>query len=96
MAHRWHSEAALFEGDEWIDHFNWGERVDNTPTPSTTSSRRRRENLGQLGRVARELSKAGIRCFTHTTMEWPIEEHSSDRAIDKELPVGICDGRSST
>ena len=78
-----------FDGDEWIDHVNWGERVVNTPdTINDVKPTAPPELWVSWGRVARELSKAGITIFIHSTMEWTIEEQLRQvEAIAKEMPI---------
>ena len=78
-----------FDGDEWIDHVNWGERVVNTPdTINDLKPTAPPELWVTWGRVARELSKAGIPIFIHTTMEWTVEEQLRQvEAIAKEMPI---------
>jgi predicted amidohydrolase YtcJ len=78
-----------FDGDEWQDHVNWGERlygvVDNVTDlkPMTPP-----EAFVQWGRVAREVAKAGIPIMIHSTMPWTIEEQLKQvEAVDKEIPI---------
>jgi predicted amidohydrolase YtcJ len=78
-----------FDGDEWIDHVNWGERVINTPdTINDVKPTAPPELWVTWGRVARELSRAAIPIFIHTTMEWTVEEQLRQvEAIAKEMPI---------
>jgi predicted amidohydrolase YtcJ len=78
-----------FDGDEWIDHVNWGERVVNTPdTVNDTKPTAPPELWESWGRLARELAKAGITIFIHTTAEWTVEEQLRQvEAIAKEVPI---------
>jgi predicted amidohydrolase YtcJ len=78
-----------FDGDEWIDHVNWGERVINTPdTVNDLKPTAPPELWVSWGRLAREIAKAGITIFIHTTMEWTVEEQLRQvEAIAKEQPI---------
>lgn len=82
-------KVRYFDGDEWIDHVNWGERVINTPdTVNDTRPTAPPELWAQWGRVARELARAGVPIFIHSTMEWTIEEQLRQvEAIAKEIPI---------
>jgi predicted amidohydrolase YtcJ len=78
-----------FDGDEWIDYVNWGERLvnavdnvyDTKPTvPAAT--------WNEWGKMARGVAEAGISVMIHTTMEWTIEEQLKQvEAFAKEVPV---------
>lgn len=78
-----------FDGDEWIDHNNWGERLVNTPDNVTDMKPTAPPELWvNWGRMARAVGKAGIQIFIHTTMEWTIEEQLKQvEAIAQEMPV---------
>jgi predicted amidohydrolase YtcJ len=78
-----------FDGDEWLDHVNWGERlypvVDNVGDTRPMSPP---EAFVQWGRVAREVARAGIPIQIHSTMEWTIEQQLAQvEAIDEEIPI---------
>jgi predicted amidohydrolase YtcJ len=78
-----------FNGDAWLDHVNWGERlyniVDNVGDTKQISPP---EAFLQWGRVAREVAKAGISIQIHSTMEWNIEGQLAQvEAINKEIPI---------
>jgi hypothetical protein len=78
-----------FDGDEWLDHVNWGERlyniVDNVTDMKQLSPD---ENFVFWGRVAREVAKAGIPIQIHSTMEWNIEKTLQQvEAVNKEIPI---------
>jgi predicted amidohydrolase YtcJ len=78
-----------FDGDEWIDHVNWGERVVNTPdTVNDTKPTAPPELWTAWGALARELARAGVTIFIHTTNEWTVEEQLRQvEAIAKEVPI---------
>jgi hypothetical protein len=78
-----------FDGDEWLDHVNWGERVFNvTDNVTDTKPTMPPEVWVQWGRVAREAAKAGISIQIHSTMPWTIEEQLKQvEAINKDIPI---------
>jgi predicted amidohydrolase YtcJ len=78
-----------FDGDEWIDHVNWGERLVNTPdTINDTKPTAPPELWASWGQMARAAAKAGITIFIHTTMEWTVEEQLRQvEQIAKEMPI---------
>jgi predicted amidohydrolase YtcJ len=78
-----------FDGDEWLDHSNWGERVFNvTDNVTDTKPTMPPETWVQWGRVAREAAKAGISIQIHSTMRWTIEEQLKQvEAINREIPI---------
>ena len=78
-----------FDGDEWIDHSNWGERLVNTPDNVTDTKPTAPPELWvNWGRMARAVAKAGIQIFIHTTMEWTIEEQLKQvEALANEVPM---------
>ena len=78
-----------FDGDAWLDHVNWGERLVNVPDnvydtkPTATA-----EQWNDWGRYAKAVAQAGIPVMIHTTMEWTIEEQLKQvEAFAKEVPV---------
>lgn len=77
------------DGDEWIDHANWGERlvnvVDNVGDTKQVSPH---EAFVQWGRLAKEVATAGIQVQIHSTMPWNIEEQLQQvEALNKEVSV---------
>jgi predicted amidohydrolase YtcJ len=78
-----------FDGDEWIDHTNWGERLVNTPdTVNDTKPTAPPDLWMDWGRMARAVAKSGIQIFIHTTMEWTVEEQLKQvEAIAEEMPM---------
>jgi predicted amidohydrolase YtcJ len=79
----------FFDGDEWIDHINWGERFVNVPdnvydTKPTVPA----ATWNEWGRMAKAVAQAGIPAMLHTTMEWTIEEQLKQiEAFAGEVPV---------
>jgi predicted amidohydrolase YtcJ len=78
-----------FDGDAWIDHSNWGERLVNTPdTVNDLKPTAPPELWTNWGRMARAVAKAGIQIFIHTTMEWTVEEQLRQvEALAREVPM---------
>ena len=78
-----------FDGDEWIDHTNWGERFVNVPDNVTDMKPTAPpETWANWGRMARAVAKAGIPVMLHTTMEWTIEEQLKQvEMLAKDVPV---------
>ena len=78
-----------FDGDEWIDHVNWGERLVNVPdnvydTKPTVPA----ATWNEWGRMAKAVAQAGIPVMIHTTQEWTIEEQLKQiEAFASEVPV---------
>jgi predicted amidohydrolase YtcJ len=82
-------KTRYYDGDEWIDHVNWGERlvniVDNVQDMKQVTPD---EAFVQWGREAREVAKAGIQIQIHSTMTWNIEKQLQQvEAIDKDIPI---------
>ncbi len=79
----------MFDGDEWIDYVNWGERlVGVTDNVTDTAPSAPPEAWVEWGRMARAVAKAGIAIFIHTTNEWTVEEQLKQvEAIAKEMPI---------
>jgi hypothetical protein len=78
-----------FDGNDWQDHVNWGERFANVPgqdpyipKPEPISQ----QIFDQWGRIARELAKAGIPIIVHTVTEQGIEGQLQQvERINKEI-----------
>jgi hypothetical protein len=78
-----------FDGDEWIDHVNRGERLirmqdavtDMGPSESP-------EAWDEWGRVALAAARARIPLQIHTTMEWTIEEQLKQvERVNQQYPI---------
>ncbi|MBI4886471.1 MAG: amidohydrolase family protein [Acidobacteria bacterium] len=78
-----------FDGDEWLDHVNWGERLVTVPDnvydagPTVPAA-----TWNEWGRMAKAVAQAGIPVMLHTTQEWTIEEQLKQiEAFAGEVPV---------
>ena len=71
---RWAS-IKYFDGDEWIDHVNQGERLIRVQDAVTDMGPSvPQEAWDEWGRVALAAAKARVPLQLHTTMEWTVEE----------------------
>ena len=83
------AEIKLFQGDNWVDHFaygegNYGPASDNMVAVKGTQ---RPEDFTQWGRIAREVAKAGLPMHSHTTLEDTAQRlPRPDRANQQGLP----------
>ncbi len=79
----------MFDGDEWIDYVNWGERLVNaTDNITDTMPTVPAATWNEWGRMARAVAKAGIPILIHTTKEWTVEEQLKQvEAIAKDVPI---------
>jgi len=81
----------LFDGNQWQDHVNWGERLTNTgpedpyntmPPPVTQEMK---DNWYRLGRA---VAQAGIPIMIHTVTEGAIDAQLDQvERINKEFPI---------
>jgi predicted amidohydrolase YtcJ len=78
-----------FQGDQWIDHVNWGERfVNATDNVYDTKPTVPAATWNEWGRMAKAAAQNNITAIIHTTMEWTIEEQLKQvEAFAKEVPV---------
>jgi hypothetical protein len=78
-----------YDGDEWIDHAQWGERfVGVTDNVGDKAPSMPPETWIEWGRMAKAAAKAGIPAQIHTTQEWTIEEQLKQvEAFAREVPV---------
>jgi predicted amidohydrolase YtcJ len=78
-----------FDGDEWLDYVNWGERlVGATDNVTDTKPSMPPETWTEWGRMAKAAAQHGVMIFIHTTNEWTIEEQLKQvEAIAKEVPI---------
>jgi predicted amidohydrolase YtcJ len=83
------AKLRMYDGDEWLDYVNWGERLVNaTDNVTDTKPTVPAETWNEWGRMARAVAKAGIPIFIHTTNEWTVEEQLKQvEAIAKEMPI---------
>ena len=88
----------FFDGDEWIDHINWGERLVNVPdNVYDTKPTVQPATWNEWGRMAKAVAQAGIPVMIHTTQEWTIEEQLSRlRRLRARCPSAANAGRSCT
>ena len=84
------ADIKLFQGDNWVDHFaygegNYGPASDNMVAVKGTQ---RPEDFRQWGRIAREVAKAGLPMHSHTTLENTADGFLDQiEEINKEFPV---------
>ena len=84
------AEIKLFQGDNWVDHFaygegNYGPASDNMVAVKGTQ---RPEDFTQWGRIAREVAKAGLPMHSHTTLENTANGFLDQiEQINKDFPV---------
>ena len=84
------ADVKLFQGDNWVDHFaygegNYGPASDNMVAVKGTQ---RPEDFTQWGRVAREVARAGLPMHSHTTLESTASGFLDQiEQINKEFPV---------
>ena len=78
-----------FQGDNWIDYVNWGERLYNVNDNMTDLEPT--VEPGQFerwGRIARAAAEAGIPIFIHSTLEPTIEGQLREvEAIARDYPI---------
>ena len=85
------AELKLFQGDNWVDHFAYGEGLygpagDSMVAPQARPSRP--EDFQQWGRIAREIARAGLPLHSHTTLEDTFEGFLDQiEQVNKEFPV---------
>jgi hypothetical protein len=84
------AEIKLFQGDNWVDHFAYGEGLYGPAGDSMVAPRgtQRPEDFEQWGRVAREIARAGLPLHSHTTLEQTFDGFLGQiEQINKEFPV---------
>ncbi len=84
------AEIKLFQGDNWVDHFAYGEGLYGPAGDSMVAPRgtQRPEDFAQWGRIAREIAKAGLPLHSHTTLEQTFDGFLGQiEEINKEFPV---------
>jgi predicted amidohydrolase YtcJ len=80
----------LFQGDNWVDHFAYGEGNYGPASDSMVAveGTQRPEDFAQWGRIAREIAKAGLPMHSHTTLEATADGFLAQiEQINKEIPV---------
>ena len=84
------ADVKLFQGDQWVDHFaygegNYGPASDNMVAPKGTQ---RPIDFEQWGRIAREVARAGLPMHSHTTLENTADGFLDQiEKINQEIPV---------
>ena len=82
-------DLEYFQGDNWIDYVNWGERLYNVNDNMTDFEPT--VEPGQFerwGRIARAAAEAGIPIFIHSTLEPTIEGQLRQvEAIARDYPI---------
>jgi hypothetical protein len=84
------AELKLFQGDNWVDHFAYGEGLYGPAGDSMVAPRgtQRPQDFEQWGRIAREIAKAGLPIHSHTTLEQTFDGFLNQiEQINKEYPV---------
>jgi hypothetical protein len=84
------AELKLFQGDNWVDHFAYGEGFYGPASDNMVAVRgtQRPEDFTQWGRVAREVAKAGMPANIHTTLEATAEGFLGQiEQINEEFPI---------
>lgn len=84
------AELELFQGDNWVDHFAYGEGLYGPAGDSMVAvqASQRPADFEQWGRIAREIAKAGLPIHSHTTLERTFEGFLDQiEQINKEYPV---------
>jgi predicted amidohydrolase YtcJ len=83
------SKLRYFDGDEWTDYVNYGERLVRVQDAVTdTKPTEPQAKFDEWGRMALVVAKAGIPIMIHSTMEWTIEEQLKQvEKVAKEAPM---------
>jgi predicted amidohydrolase YtcJ len=84
------ADIKLFQGDNWVDHFAYGEGNYGPASDSMVAVRgsQRPEDFAQWGRIAREVARAGLPMHSHTTLENTADGFLDQiEQINKEFPV---------
>ena len=82
--------SKLFQGDNWVDQFAYGEGFYGPASDNMVAVRgtQRPEDFVQWGRIAREVAKAGMPVNIHTTLEATADGFLDQiEAINKEFPI---------
>jgi len=84
------ADIRLFQGDNWVDQFAYGEGLYGPAGDSMVAPRgtQRPEDFEQWGRIAREIARAGLPLHSHTTLEQTFDGFLGQiEQINKEFPV---------
>jgi len=84
------AELKLFQGDNWVDHFAYGEGFYGPASDNMVAVRgtQRPDDFVQWGRIAREVAKAGMPANIHTTLEATADGFLDQiEEINRDYPV---------
>ena len=84
------AKFTLFQGDNWVDHFAYGEGLYGPAGDSMVAVKGTQpaEAFAQWGRIAREVAKAGLPLNSHTTLEHTFNGVLDQiEQINKDFPV---------
>ncbi len=85
------SSLKYFDGDEWLDHVNWGENVPGGGGDNLYSATQQpvpQESWDLFGRFAREVAKNRIQALLHTQTDVAVEGKLREiEKVDKEFSV---------
>ena len=84
------ANVKLFQGDNWVDHFAYGENLYGPANDSMVAAKATAtaEAFVQWGRIIREIAKAGLPLHSHTTLEGTFEGFLTQiEQVNKEFPV---------
>jgi predicted amidohydrolase YtcJ len=84
------AEIKFFQGDNWVDHFAYGENLYGPANDSMVAVRSTStdEAYAQWGRIIREIAKAGLPLHSHTTLEDTFNGFLTQiEQVNKEFPV---------
>jgi predicted amidohydrolase YtcJ len=80
----------LFQGDNWVDQFAYGEGNYGPASDNMVAVRgtQRPEDFAQWGRIAREVARAGLPMHSHTTLENTADGFLDQiEQINRDIPV---------
>ncbi len=80
----------LFQGDNWVDHFAYGENLYGPANDSMVAAKATATEAAfvQWGRIIREIAKAGLPLHSHTTLEGTFDGFLTQiEQVNKEFPV---------
>jgi len=87
----------LFQGDNWVDHFAYGENLYGPANDSMVAAKATATEAAfvQWGRIIREIANAGLPLHSHTTLEGTFDGFLTQiEQVNKEFPAETYGGRS--
>ena len=84
------ADFKLFQGDNWVDHFAYGENLYGPANDSMVAAKATAtdEAFAQWGRIIREIARAGLPLHSHTTLEGTFDGFLTQiELVNKEFPV---------